>query len=256
MRLKVLGCSGGIGKDLRTSSYLVDNDILLDAGTGVGSLTLDEMKKLKHIFVTHSHLDHVCSIPLLIDILFDCLTEPLNIYGSKKTIEALKAHVFNWTLWPDFAALPNKDSAVMKYHILQPGEDITLGNRTVSHVDVNHVIPAVAYYVKNTVSSVCYSGDTMSCDTLWDAINEKELLSMLIVECAFPNENEALATLAKHYCPNTLSKDLKRLNLKNDVKIAITHLKPSGEADTKQQLQSLCPDIDFIWLENDTIYDL
>ena len=254
MRLKVLGCSGGIGKGLRTSSYMVDDDILMDAGTGVGDLSIEEMKGLKHIFLTHSHLDHVCSIPLLIDTLFESLTEPLNIYGSRETIDALKAHVFNWTLWPDFSELPNKNSAVMKYHILRKGEAITIGDRTVNYMHVNHAVPGVAYHIQNTTSSVCYSGDTTTCDSLWNCINHKKSLSMLIVECAFPNENEELAGLAKHYCPNTLVKDLKKLSI--NAQIAITHLKPGGEQDTKDQLIALLPEHDLIFLENGNVFDL
>ena len=254
MRLKILGCSGGIGLGLRTSSYMVDDDILMDAGTGVGDLSLEEMKGLKHIFLTHSHLDHVCTIPLLIDTLFECLKEPLNIYGSRETIDALKAHVFNWTLWPDFSELPNKNSAVMQYHVLKKGESITLGDRTVNFMDVNHAVPCVAYHIQNTDSSICYSGDTTTCDSLWNCINHKKSLSMLIIECAFPNENEKLAGLAKHYCPNTLVKDLKKMNI--DAKVAITHLKPGGEQDTQDQLKQLMPERDFIFLKNGDVFDL
>ena len=44
MKLRVLGCSGGIGgRHLRTTSLLVDNDILIDAGTGVGDVSLAEL---------------------------------------------------------------------------------------------------------------------------------------------------------------------------------------------------------------------
>ncbi len=254
MRLKILGCSGGIGKGLRTSSYMVDDDILLDAGTGVGDLSVDEMLGLKHIFLTHSHLDHVCTIPLLIDTLFESLTEPLNIYGSRETIDALKAHVFNWTLWPDFSELPNKNSAVMQYHILRQSESITLGNRTVRHVHVNHAVPCVAYHITNGASSICYSGDTTTCNSLWNCINEQKTLSMLVVECAFPNENEELAGLAKHYCPNTLAADIKKLKV--DTKIAITHLKPGGEQDTKDQLIALLPKHDLVFLQNDDVFNL
>ncbi len=233
---------------------MIDDDILMDAGTGVGDLTLQEMQGLKHIFLTHSHLDHVCTIPLLIDTLFECLTEPLNIYGRKETIDALKEHVFNWTLWPDFSELPNKKTAVMKYHIMEEGDQVRVSDRTVCMVKVNHAVPGVAYHVTNSESSLCYSGDTTTNDALWQCINSKDTLSLLVIECAFPNENEVLAGLAKHYCPNTLAEDLKKM--KGSPQIAITHLKPGGEEATKRQLQALMPDTNFIWLKNGDIINL
>ena len=40
MKLRILGCSGGISGDLRTTSMLLDHDVLIDAGTGVGDLSI------------------------------------------------------------------------------------------------------------------------------------------------------------------------------------------------------------------------
>ncbi|HEX5636446.1 MAG TPA: MBL fold metallo-hydrolase, partial [Gammaproteobacteria bacterium] len=96
MQLRILGCSGGIGQHLRTSSYMIDDDILLDAGTGVGDLSLDEMRKIRRIFITHSHMDHIVSIPLLIDTLFSSLKQPLEIHARAETIAMLRKHIFNW----------------------------------------------------------------------------------------------------------------------------------------------------------------
>ena len=67
MQIRVLGCSGSIAAGSRTTSFLLDETVLIDAGTGVGDLTLEEMVRIDHIVVTHSHLDHVLSIGLLAD---------------------------------------------------------------------------------------------------------------------------------------------------------------------------------------------
>ena len=67
MKLRVLGCSGGIGgRHLRTTSFLVDHDILLDAGSGVAELSVGELAAIDHVFLTHAHLDHVLALPLMI----------------------------------------------------------------------------------------------------------------------------------------------------------------------------------------------
>lgn len=59
MKVRVLGCSGGINQGVATTSFLVDDDILIDAGTGVGDLSLEEMRRIKPVFISHSHLDHM-----------------------------------------------------------------------------------------------------------------------------------------------------------------------------------------------------
>src|SRR5437763_1078457 len=102
MKIRVLGCSGGIGGRLRTTALLVDEDILLDAGTGVGDLSLESLAKIDHIFVTHSHLDHVTSIPFLVDTVCWMRKRPIVVYGIRETLDILRAHLFNWKLWPDF----------------------------------------------------------------------------------------------------------------------------------------------------------
>ena len=106
MKLRILGCSGGIGGNLRTTSLLLDHDVLIDAGTGVGDLSLAEMCAINHVFVTHSHLDHIACLPLLIDSVGFMRDQPLVIHATDETLAILKEHVFNWEIWPDFTEIP------------------------------------------------------------------------------------------------------------------------------------------------------
>lgn len=228
MKLRVLGCSGGIGQGLHTSSYMIDDDILLDAGTGVGDLSLQEMHQLKHVFVTHSHMDHILSIPLLVDTLFaDLQKQPLLVYARAETIKILKEHVFNWQIWPDFTELPNKEKPAMKFIEMNPGDEVVVGERRVEMVNVNHTVPASAYIVESADKVFAYSGDTTTNDNLWDQLNKRSKLDFMIIETAFSEEEVELAKLAKHYCPSLLAQDLKKL--KHKAKIGISHLKPGDE---------------------------
>lgn len=234
MKLRVLGCSGGIGQGLRTSSYMIDDDILLDAGSGVGDLTLDEMRQLKHLFVTHSHMDHVLSIPLLVDTLFsDLLQSPLKVFARAETIAALKQHMFNWQLWPDFTELPNKASPVLTFIEMNPGDVVDVDGRSIEMVDVNHTIPACAYIVQSAQTTFVYSGDTTTNDTLWQRLNELPSVDFMIIETAFSDQELELAKLAHHYCPSLLAADLKKL--RHQPKIGISHLKPGSEDTIFQQ---------------------
>ncbi len=227
MELRVLGCSGGIGEQLRTTSLLLNSEILIDAGTGLGDLTLQEMTCVRHVFLTHSHLDHVAGLPLLIDSIFDRITTPLVIHAQPATLKAVQDHIFNNVIWPDFSVLPTTDKPVLCYETLNPGESLKLGSVTLSMVTVRHVVPAVGYIMSTANHTVAFSGDTTTNETLWPVLNELERLDSLIVEAAFTNSDLKLSRQAGHYCPSTLAADL--VKLKHPAKIYLSHHKPGAE---------------------------
>ena len=241
MNVRALGCSGGIGGELRTSCFRIDSDLLLDAGTGLGNLTLDEMRAIRHVFLTHSHLDHLAGLPLMLDSIFGDIDSPLVLHARPETLDALREHVFNWVIWPDFSRLPNPEQPVLRFESMTPGETLELDGRRIRMIDVNHTVPGVAYCVESSTGKrFAYSGDTMNNDSLWEALNAVERLDVLVVECAFGNQDEALSRMAGHYCPRTLAEDLKKLRHGPD--IYVTHLKPGAEERIFSELCSLVPD--------------
>lgn len=237
MDIRVLGCSGGIGAGLRTTSFLVDHDVLLDAGSGVGELTLDEMAQLKHIFLTHSHLDHIHAIPLLVDSVFDRVDAPILIHALPDTIRALQAHIFNGVIWPDFTRLPHPERPVLRFETLEPGEVVTLGERQFEMIPVKHIVPTVGYRITTPTGVFAFSGDTTTNDTFWAALNAGPRLDLLIVEAAFPNAEQELCRIARHYSPEMLAEDLKKLNHRPH--IWLTHAKPGAEEKIFQEARSL-----------------
>ena len=225
MRFRVLGCSGGIGKGLRTTSFLVDDDILIDAGTGVGDLTLEEMQRIDHVFVTHSHLDHITSIPFLVDTVGWLRDRPLVIHATAATLDILKKHVFNWLVWPDFNIIPNGDKPFMVYETLTLGETVELDGRKITPLPVNHVVPAVGFRLDSGRASLVFSGDTGASADWWDALNRIDNLRYLLIETSFCNRERQLAEISGHLCPSLLGEGLD--NLKRRAEIWITHLKPN-----------------------------
>lgn len=228
MRLRVLGCSGGVGGNFRTTSLLLDHDVLIDAGTGLGDLSLAEMSVIDHIFITHSHLDHIACLPLLVDSVGFMRDKPLVIHATAETLAILQEHVFNWEIWPDFAEIPNLHQPVMRYEEIRVGETVDVGGRKLTPLPVNHVVPAVGFRIDSGQASLAFSGDTTTCDALWDAVNRIPNLRYLIVETAFSDAEKELAVLSKHLCPSMLAEELKKLKLHPE--IFITHLKP-GEVE-------------------------
>lgn len=229
MRIKVLGCSGGIGGILRTTGFLLDEDILLDAGTGVGDLSIEQLCKIGHVFVTHAHLDHIVSLPLLLDTVFGMRKEPITLYATRETWNTLKTHIFNWKVWPDFSVLPDESNPFLRYHEVRIGEPVDLGDRRITPVPANHVVPAVGYHLEGPLASMVFTGDTTTCDAFWEAVNRIDNLKYIIIETAFSNAEEEMARLSMHLCPSMLVEELKKLKAQ-DVRIYITHLKP-GEGE-------------------------
>ncbi|MDH5325183.1 MAG: 3',5'-cyclic-nucleotide phosphodiesterase [Gammaproteobacteria bacterium] len=227
MEIRVLGCSGGIGEGLRTTSFLLDDDVLIDAGSGVGDLTLDEMRKIRHIFLTHSHMDHFAFLPLLVDSIFDTTKQPIIIHGQAATLEALQKHIFNWVIWPDFAKLPTVENPVMSYEVMTPDSTYTLGDRTLEMIAVNHIVPGVGYRIACDNGVFAFSGDSTCHDNFWLKLNERPRLDVLVVEAAFANHEEELSIKAGHYTPKLLAADLAKL--KHQPEIYITHTKPGQE---------------------------
>lgn len=232
MKLRVLGCSGGVGGNLRTTSLLLDHDVLIDAGTGVGELSLAEMCMIDHVFVTHSHLDHIACLPLLIDSVGFMRDKPLVIHATDETLAILRKHIFNWEIWPDFAEIPSLHKPILRYERIVPGETKEVGDRKLTPLPVNHIVPAVGFQIEGGNTSLVFSGDTTTCDALWEAVNRIRNLKYLIIETAFSNADKELSIVSKHLCPSLLADELRKLKLNPE--IYITHLKP-GEVELTMQ---------------------
>jgi ribonuclease BN (tRNA processing enzyme) len=228
MKIRILGCSGGIGGDLRTTSMLLDSDVLIDAGTGVGDLSVAELTAIDHIFVTHSHMDHVASIPFLADTVGWMREKPIVIYATAETLAILREHLFNWKLWPDFSQIPDPERPVLRFQQIEVGVPVTLGTRTVTALPANHVVPAIGFHIDSGSASLVFSGDTTTNDALWQHVNEIRNLRYLIIETALSDRERELAIASKHLCPSLLAEELAKLRGTPDV--YITHLKPR-EAD-------------------------
>lgn len=234
MRFKVLGCSGGIGDTRRTTSLLVDDDILIDAGTGVGDLSLEALRRIDHVFVTHAHLDHICDIPFLIDSVARLRDKPLTVYAVEGVLATLRQHIFNWSVWPDFTRVPNAEAPFMQYQTLTVGEAVRLGARTLTPIPAEHVVPAVGYHLDSGAGSLVFSGDTTVNPALWAYVNKLENLRYLLIETAFCEAEKSLAEVSKHLCPSLLAAELAQLA--HTPEIFITHLKPGEDELTMREV--------------------
>lgn len=255
MKVRILGCSGGIGgKSQRTTSFLVDDDILVDAGTGVADLSIDELVKIDHVFLTHSHLDHIACLPLLIDTAGDMRQQPLIVHALDATLELLRNHIFNWAIWPDFCQIPSEDAPFLRYQSLRVGERLELDGRRFTALPANHTVPAVGYHLDSGAASLVFTGDTGPCPELWRAVNKIQNLRHLIVETAFSNRERELAEVSLHLCPSMLAEEL--INLQRETEIFITHLKPGQSELMMQEVLDVLGKLAPRMLENNQVFEL
>jgi ribonuclease BN (tRNA processing enzyme) len=236
MRLRVLGCSGGIGgRHMRTTSFLVDGDVLLDAGTGVGDLSLAELSLVDHIFVTHSHLDHVASIAFIADTVGGMRSRPIVVHATRETIAILKDHIFNWQIWPDFTQIPTPEAPFMRYEEIELGRTVTLAGRAFTPLPAIHTVPAVGFQLDSGAGSLVFTGDTGPNDALWEIVNRLDNLKYLIIETAFANKERQLAELSKHLCPSMLAEELVKFEREAETAMKDDDAKKEEESDTANE---------------------
>jgi len=231
---------------------LVDDDVLIDAGTGIGDLALEDIDSIRHVFLTHAHLDHVAGLPMLADRIFDeNFTVPLTVHAREETLRAVQDHLFNGVIWPDFTELPSAENPMLRYRVCGPGDTVTIDHRDFHAVDVMHTVPTLGYTVQNSGGAFAVSGDTRTNETLWPVLNACDDLKVLVIEVSFPDEMEDLATESGHYCPRTLTRDLERLQ--HSPEIWLTGMKPGEEARILEQVVEAAPGKDINMLSRGTV---
>jgi ribonuclease BN (tRNA processing enzyme) len=239
MKLTILGCSGGIGSGRHTTCFRVDDDVLIDAGSGVTTLDFEQLLKIDHVFLTHAHLDHVLGLPLLLDSVGDLRRAPLIVHALPEVLGVLGDHLFNWKLWPDFRRIPSPEAPWLRFEPLPLGGALTLDGRTFRPLPVNHVVPACGLQVATRAGSLVFSGDTTHSEAFIAALNAIADLRHLIIETSFENELVDIARASKHHWPDSLAADLQALTVRPEV--WITHLKPGNEAAIMNELRAAAP---------------
>lgn len=226
MKIRVLGCSGAIARDCRTTSFLIDSDLLVDAGTGVGDLSLHEMQGIDDVLLTHSHLDHVAALPLMVDAVASRRSRPLRVHALAGTISALRAHIFNDVIWPDFSRIPTPELPFIRFHEIQTGQTLQIGAKSVEVLPAVHTVPAVGYAVSAGARCWVFTGDTEANPAFWDRVNQLQV-GMLVIETAFSDREMELARRSLHLSPTALAQELACLRPDRKFPIYITHTKPA-----------------------------
>ena len=237
MKVKVLGCYGGIAPGQGMTSFLVNDTVALDAGGLSFALTVDQQALVKDVFISHAHLDHTCCLPFLIDNSFAAPGFSLRIYGVHEVVSALSRHLFNGSLWPDFTSIPDDLTPVLKMVTLEPEKPVKVGDLRVRAVPVSHSVATTGFIVDDGDGSLAFSSDTGPTHHFWDVVNATRNLKAVITESSFPNVEEDLARISGHLTPSLLDRELDKL--KRDVPVYIYGPKPRFVARIKKEIAAL-----------------
>jgi ribonuclease BN (tRNA processing enzyme) len=236
MKLRVLGSAGAELPDFRPPAFLIDEHLLLDAGTIGAVLTEEEQKKIRHLFITHSHLDHIRGIPPLADnIILKNFQHTVSIYSISEVVSAMRNHLFNNIIWPDFTVLPNSETPVLRFETIVPEREYIVSDYSIRAIPVNHTVPAVGFRVCKGATTLLYSGDTGPTEEIWKYANG---IDVLIVEVSFPNSMESLALLTKHLTCSLLRTELGKIS-ELPKRILITHPKPQYVDTIRSEVEAL-----------------
>jgi cAMP phosphodiesterase len=239
----VLGCSGGELPKHRTTCFLVDGTLAIDAGALTASLTLDELVEVDDILLTHSHFDHIKDVPLLADLICGQRKKPVMIHASTECAATLMKSVFNGKLWPDFTRIPDREHPVLTIRTFDPTRRFKIGRYTVQPAPVSHPVESVGFVVSDGASSIAVSGDTGPTTVFWRKVNAARNLKALLVETSFPNKLQGLADVSGHLTPQTLAGELAKVK-RNGYPVLVYHLKPAYAAELKRDLAALrLPDL-------------
>jgi cAMP phosphodiesterase len=238
VKLRVLGCSGGELPKHRTTCFLLDEKLAVDAGALTGTLSLEELLKVDDILLTHSHFDHVKDVPLLADLIVGRRRRPVRIHASRECAETLLKSIFNDALWPDFTRIPSRRNPVLSIKQFDGNRPFKIGTFTVNPVPVRHPVESMGFVITNGESSIAVSGDTGPTTQFWRQVNETPNIKALLVEMSFPNKLQQLADVSGHLTPKTLALELTKVR-RNGFPVLLYHLKPAYMTELRRDLAAL-----------------
>jgi 3',5'-cyclic-nucleotide phosphodiesterase len=239
MELRVVGCHGGETPKHRTSAFVVDERLAIDAGSLTSGLELSAQFRLQACIVSHAHLDHIRDLATIADNRCQADCEPLLVAATKETISSLKKHFFNNHLWPDFSTIPNKARPTIRFQELKLERPVEIAGYQVQAVSVSHTIDTAGFIIQGPDATIAYSGDTGPTDRLWELLNAEKNLKALLLEVSFPDREQKLATVSGHHTPRTLLKDLKKLHKPKDLPTLLYHIKPFFQREVEQECARL-----------------
>ena len=239
MELRVVGCHGGETPNHRTTAFVVDDKLAIDAGSLTSGIGLRAQFALEACLVSHAHLDHVRDLATIADNRCQTRCPPLLVVAPAPTLRVLRAHFFNGKIWPDFSKIPSVAHPTIRFQAIRPEVPTTVAGYRVRAIPVSHTIDSVGYVVDDGEAALAFSGDTGPTDRLWEVLNDEPRLRALLMEVSFPDDERRLASLSGHHTPKTLAADLRKLRKPKELPTLLYHMKPSFQSQIERECAAL-----------------
>jgi len=250
MKVKIIGGHGGVSPGHRATSYLIDDRLLIDAGSVASGIPISEQKEIDHILISHAHLDHINELAYLCDNCFGLRTQPFEVYANAPVKQAIMTHLFNDIIWPDFSKLPSKERPTIRINDLAVENEITLGEYTVKAIEVNHQGGACGFIITNKQKrcTLLFTQDTGPTDLIWQYAHREPYLKAIFSEISFPNALEKVAVDSCHHTPQSFLKEIDKMPI--GFPLYVGHLKPNFKEQLFSEIKNYPKHIKMIMLDS------
>ena len=237
MLVRVIGGHGGVSPTYLNTSYLIDNKLLIDAGSVASGLQISEQNLINYILISHSHLDHISDLAFLADNCFELRDHPFEIYTSQIVRDNVLTHLLNDEIWPDFTKIPNPENPTLRFHIVPSHSTVTIGKYKVTFIPVNHPAGGHGFIIEKEKSCVVFTQDTGPTEAIWKEAKKRKNLKAIFTEVSFPNRLDKIAKESYHHTPESIALELKKMPPK--VPIFLGHMKPTHQPDISAEIDAI-----------------
>ncbi len=231
--------AGNASLEQRLTCYVIDDRVAVDAGSIALSVSEAQRQSVRDIIVTHPHMDHIATLPIFIDDLFGELAEPIRVHATQEVIDTLEKDIFNWTVYPRFSELRNARSRVMEYVPFRVGEEFSVAHLRVVSTNVNHIVPTVGLIATDGETTIAISSDTAETEEFWKLVNRAPRVDALLIEASFPNSMAQLAEVSRHFTPESMRRELRKMKKHKEADILTVHIKPTYREQVVEELKAL-----------------
>jgi ribonuclease BN (tRNA processing enzyme) len=230
--------SNGVDQNQFLISYLINDTLAIDAGSIGFYGSPQQQAEIRDVLISHTHSDHIASLPIFVENSFDGRPDPVTIHASAVVLDSIQRDIFNGRIWPDFIGMSVNQGPFLRVKEIESGRTIELQGLRITPVDVDHLVPTLGFVIDDGVSCVVVASDTGPTDEIWRVAHATTRLKAVFLEAAFPNSMTGLANVSKHLTPAMFGEEAKKLD-RNDIDLVVVHIKPRFRDQILQELESL-----------------